>query len=218
MNTKKPVQQQSLPTTELVEIDSIRINPDNPRIIKDAKFQKLKASISQFPKMLELRPVIVDKDGIILGGNMRWRAAKELGHKTIPVKRATDLTDEQKQEFLIKDNQEYGIWDFDILANNFNPDRLVDWGFEPSELGVKLDNPEFVANGKSAEEGLETGNEADFEQSHVKMVQLFLTTTSYPEFIARVEAMRDHFQTENVTDTIVKAIEYAYNHLQQARN
>jgi ParB-like chromosome segregation protein Spo0J len=116
-----------------LKLSAIKPNLDNPRLIKDEKFKKLVQSINDFPKMMELRPIIIDDDNIILGGNMRYRALQELKMKDIPdewVKKASDLTDEEKKQFIIKDNVGFGEWDFDELANNWNAEDLNEWGLD----------------------------------------------------------------------------------------
>lgn len=113
-----------------MKIDHIKHNPDNPRVIKDDKFWKLVKSIQDFPEMLELRPIVVDENNMVLGGNMRLKAIQELGYAEVPVVRATELTEEQKKEFIIKDNIGYGDWDWDILANNWNTAKLEEWGLD----------------------------------------------------------------------------------------
>ena len=121
-----------------MEISQIKPNPDNPRVIKDDKFDKLCKSIKEFPKMMELRPIIVDSNMIILAGNMRLRALQHLGYKEIPdnwVKKASDLTDEQKKEFIIKDNVGFGDWEWDMLANEWDVDQLKEWGLDLPEWG-----------------------------------------------------------------------------------
>lgn len=116
--------------TELKKISQIKINPDNPRIIKDDKFNKLVKSINEFPQMMEIRPIVVNADNIVLGGNMRLKAAKEAGLKEVPVIQASDLTEEQQKEFIIKDNVGFGEWDWDDLANNWDSEKLDDWGMD----------------------------------------------------------------------------------------
>jgi ParB-like chromosome segregation protein Spo0J len=111
-----------------IKLSEIKKNPDNPRLIKDDKFKKLVKSIQDFPQMLKIRPIVINKDNIILGGNMRYEACKEAGLKTIPIIRAEDLTPEQEKEFTIKDNANFGNWDFDILANDWSDLPLEDWG------------------------------------------------------------------------------------------
>ena len=119
---------------ELVNINKVRTNPNNPRIIKDDKFQKLVKSIQGFPQMLEIRPIVVNDDMIVLGGNMRLKACQEAGLKEIPIIKASNLTEEQQKEFIIKDNVGYGEWDWNDLANNWFPQELEDWGLDILDL------------------------------------------------------------------------------------
>lgn len=191
------------------KLSTLKPNDKNPRSIKDAKFQKLVANLQTYPRLLEIRPIVVDAEGKILGGNMRFRAAQHLGWKEISTINAEDLTPEEMQAFIILDNQDFGEWDFNVLANEFNPDQLVQLGFEPSELGISLDEPKFIAGDNSE---VEIGNEEEFDTSHVKMVQLFLNTSNHPEFMAQIEELQKHFQTDNLTDTVLKAVEYAHTH------
>tara|TARA_A100001011_G_C14248339_1_gene816656 strand:+ start:644 stop:1090 length:447 start_codon:yes stop_codon:yes gene_type:complete len=114
----------------LVNIEEIKPNPNNPRLVNVAKFEKLKQSITDFPQMLKLRPIVIDNDGFILGGNMRYKALIELGHKQVHVIKADELTEEQKKEFIVKDNLSFGDWDFDILANEWDSVELEDWGLD----------------------------------------------------------------------------------------
>jgi ParB-like chromosome segregation protein Spo0J len=113
-----------------VKINSIKTNPKNPRLIKDDKFKKLVNSIKEFPQMLELRPIVVDENNIILGGNMRHKACIEAGLKEVFTVQAKDLTEQQKDEFIVKDNVGFGEWDWDILANEWDTDKLQDWGLD----------------------------------------------------------------------------------------
>ena len=122
---------------KIVKINQVKPNPENPRIIKDDKFRKLVKSIQEFPQMLEIRPIVVNDDMIVLGGNMRLKACKGAGLKELPVIMASDLTEDQQREFVIKDNVGYGEWDWDDLANNWDANQLTDWG---------LDIPDFVVN------------------------------------------------------------------------
>jgi ParB-like chromosome segregation protein Spo0J len=119
---------------KLVKISEVKPNPKNPRIIKDGKFQKLVKSIQEFPDMLNKRPLVVftDVDGkyVVLGGNMRLKACKEIGLKEIPIIVADEWTEEQKNEFLIKDNVGFGEWDWDSLANEWDAEKLDDWGLD----------------------------------------------------------------------------------------
>ena len=121
-----------------VKINAIKTNPKNPRLIKDDKFKKLVKSIQEFPQMLELRPIVVDENNIILGGNMRYKACIEAGLKEIFILKAEDLTEQQKDEFIVKDNVGFGEWDWDILANEWDTDKLQDWGLDlPLDVSVQ---------------------------------------------------------------------------------
>jgi site-specific DNA-methyltransferase (adenine-specific) len=127
---------------KLVKISEVKPNPKNPRIIKDGKFQKLVKSIQEFPDMLNKRPLIVftdtDNKYVVLGGNMRLKACKEIGLKEIPIIVADEWTEEQKNEFLIKDNVGFGEWDWDSLANEWDVEKLDDWGLDlPVDLSVQ---------------------------------------------------------------------------------
>jgi DNA modification methylase len=126
-----------------VKVGDVKANPNNPRIIKDDKFKKLVKSIQEFPEMLKLRPIIVNDDMVVLGGNMRLKACKEAGLKTIPIIKASLLSEEKQKEFIVKDNVGYGEWDWDELANNWDAEQLTDWG---------LDIPNFEAEVLEAEE------------------------------------------------------------------
>lgn len=116
-----------------MRLSDIIPNPNNPRVIRDERFAKLKNSIEQFPKMMHLRPIVVDASGVILGGNMRLRALQDLGYKEIPdawVKRADDLTEEEKQRFIIADNVGFGEWEWETLANEWDAGDLETWGLD----------------------------------------------------------------------------------------
>jgi DNA modification methylase len=143
----------NITTTKLTDIKS---NPNNPRIIKDDKFKKLVASIKEFPQMLSLRPIVFNDDMIVLGGNMRLKACKEAGLKEVPVIKASDLNEEQQKAFIIKDNVGYGEWDWDMLANEWDAEDLVEWGldipnFDIKDLGTAEEDDFDVPDG-----GLET--------------------------------------------------------------
>ena len=133
-------------TTKLTDIKS---NPNNPRIIKDDKFKKLVASIKEFPQMLSLRPIVVNDDMIVLGGNMRLKACKEAGLKEVPVIKASDLTDEQQKQFIIKDNVGYGEWDWDMLANKWDAEELVEWGLDIPNFVIEPDADELLGEDKN---------------------------------------------------------------------
>ena len=114
----------------LLPIKSVKVNPNNPRILKDEKFNKLKQSITDAPWMLDARPIVIDEDYIVLGGNMRYQALKDLGYKEIHCVQLANLTPEQKQEFIIKDNVSFGEWDWEVLANEWDVEKLEEWGLD----------------------------------------------------------------------------------------
>jgi len=114
-----------------MKLSEIKPNPDNPRVIKDAAFEKLCNSINEFPKMMALRPMVVDSENMVLGGNMRLRALQHLGFKEVPdewVKKASDLTTEEQRRFIIADNVSGGEWDWEALSDWSEP--LEDWGLD----------------------------------------------------------------------------------------
>jgi len=115
---------------ETVSISKVKKNPNNPRILKDDKFKKLCKSIKEFPEMLKIRPIVVNDDMIVLGGNMRLQACKEVGIKKVNIIKASNLTEEQQREFIIKDNVGFGEWDWDILGNEWDAEQLEDWGLD----------------------------------------------------------------------------------------
>lgn len=164
-----------------MRIQDIKPNPNNPRIIKDDKFKKLVKSIQDFPQMLELRPIVIDENNVVLGGNMRLKACIEAGLTEVPVKQAAELTEEQKKEFIVKDNVGYGEWDWEDLGNNWEPDLLEDWG---------LDLP-FFDNGDYADKNQElnidnitdsmTINLKYTEEEYYKVKEELLKIASTPE-------------------------------------
>jgi len=125
--------------TITVKISEVKANPNNPRIIKDDKFQKLVASIKELPQMLQLRPIVVNEDMVVLGGNMRIKASKEAGLKEVPIIKATDLSEEQQRAFIIKDNVGFGEWDWDALANEWDAELLVEWGLDVWKAPTEVD-------------------------------------------------------------------------------
>ena len=120
--------------TETVKITEVKNNPNNPRVIKDDKFTKLVNSIKEFPKMLEIRPIVVNDDMIVLGGNMRLKACKEAGLKEVPIIKASELTEDEQRQFIIKDNVSGGEWDWEMLANEWDAEQLGEWGLDLPEL------------------------------------------------------------------------------------
>jgi hypothetical protein len=166
-----------------VAVSKIKPNPTNPRIIKDGKFQKLVKSIQEFPEMLDLRPIVVDEDMVVLGGNMRLKACIAAGLKEVPIKVAESLTSEQKAEFIIKDNASFGEWDWDLLANEWEASDLSDWG-------IDVWNPLDVDTVNRGDENSEWVGMPDFEakDTSFKIIVHFDTESDREEY-AKINKM-----------------------------
>jgi hypothetical protein len=168
--------------TKLVKIEDLKENPENPRVIKDDKFRKLVKSIKEFPKMLEIRPIVVNDDMIGLGGNQRLKACREAGLKEVPVISISNLNDQEQKEFIIKDNLSYGEWDWNVLMEGWNNEALQDWGMDTLDFG----NIGMIEN-------------VNYETEWVGM----------PEFQPRDETYKliIHFQNENDRETFANGKE-----------
>jgi ParB-like chromosome segregation protein Spo0J len=188
-----------------VKITEVKPNPKNPRIIKDDKFRKLVKSIQEFPDMLNKRPLIVftDTDGkyVVLGGNMRLKACKEVGLKEIPIIVADEWTEEQKNEFLIKDNVGFGEWDWDNLANEWESELLNDWG-----LNVPLFNDDMTNN--EDYEGLDQLSKLDkFLNAELKRMFLVYDNETFENVVNWFNNQQDKHELENHSQVILKLME-----------
>ena len=159
---------------ERVDIRQVRSNPDNPRFIKDYKFEKLVKSIKEFPQMLDLRPIVVNQDMIVLGGNMRLKACEEAGLTEVPIIFADNLTPDQEKEFIIKDNSSFGEWDWDLLANEWTTDNLQDWGIDVPTFDIE----EPIDESPEKEEKLLISVRCENEQSQEALYQ-YLVKAGY---------------------------------------
>lgn len=165
-----------------MKLSTIRPNPKNPRVLRDDKFQKLKKSIEDFPKMMELRPIVVDDEGVILGGNMRFRALQDIYGKNgeVPdawVKRAADLTEDEKRQFVIKDNAAFGEWDWDMLANEWDAEELKWWGIEPPKWDYtesEADQAEIEAKKREFAERMAAGDLSEEDEEYQQFVEKFI--------------------------------------------
>lgn len=128
--------------TQIIQTSKLKFHEENPRFITDDKFKKLCESIRNFPDMMNTRPIVCDETMTVLGGNMRLKACIEIGLKEVPVIIVSDWSEEQKKEFIIKDNVGFGEWDFDMLANQYDNDQLVSWGFDVWTTPDEDDSPE----------------------------------------------------------------------------
>jgi hypothetical protein len=156
----------------IVDIKKVKGNTNNPRIIKDDKFKKLVKSIKDFPEMLELRPIVVDENMIVLGGNMRLKACIEAGLKEVHITIADNLTEEQKQEFIVKDNVGFGEWDWDMIANVWDSELLNEWGLDvwqpETEVDYSLldDEDELDSLLEDMTNGVKKAIQIEFEAEH----------------------------------------------------
>ena len=175
------------PTSQVVKIQQLKQNPNNPRFIKDDKFALLVKSVQEFPEMLSTRPIVVNTDYVILGGNMRYRACKEAGLKEVPIV-IVDWDEEKQKEFVIKDNAGFGAWDMEMLANLYDAHDLTEWGVdvdfateldtEPSDddFDVELPPESFLKRGDLIEIGthrLLCGDATQYDD-YVKLTSLEL--------------------------------------------
>ena len=139
-----------------MKLKDIKPNPNNPRVLRDEKFQKLKQSITEFPKMLALRPMVIDENNVVLGGNMRLRALQELGFTDVEeawVKRSSDLTEDEKKRFIIADNVAFGEWDWDTLANDWEVVDLEAWGLDIPQFDNEAEELEASEDDYDVPEG-----------------------------------------------------------------
>jgi len=157
--------------TQKVKISEVKMNPNNPRVIKDDKFAKLVRSIQEFPKMLEIRPIVVNSDMIVLGGNMRLKACKEAGLKEVPIILADNLTEDEQKQFIIKDNVGFGEWDWDMLANEWEAELLDEWGLNVPNWGETpdysiLDDEETEGQLDDMTNGVKKAIQIEFDLEH----------------------------------------------------
>ena len=158
---------------EVLPISSIKSNPNNPRVIKDDKFEKLVRSIKDFPKMLEIRPIVVNDEMIVLGGNMRLKACKAAGLKEVPIIKASELTEDEQRQFIIKDNVSCGEWDWDMLANEWDSEKLEEWGLDVPDFGADDETEQKDLSGdlkETFEVIISCNDETHQEQVYNKMI------------------------------------------------
>ena len=184
-----------------INISEIKPNISNPRIIKEKKFIKLVNSIKEFPEMLELRPIIVDENMTILGGNMRYKACVEAGLKEVHVKVAKGLTDEQKQEFIVKDNVGFGEWDWSILANEWDNTKLGEWGMDIWQTQDSISNEkDYSIN--SLDEKLDR-----FLDAKIKNITIPFETQEFNNVVNKLEILIEKYQCQDYRGLIYKIIE-----------
>lgn len=167
-----------------MNLNELKENSSNPRFIRDDKFKKLVQSIKDFPKMMELRPIIIDNDNVILGGNMRFKALKELKYKEVPdtwIKQADTLTEDEKKRFIITDNVGFGEWDFDMLANNWDETELKEWGMDIPVFDAGVDENSMNENDINLDEEFNTIGASDDKQ---RVVFIFENTEEAETYLS----------------------------------
>ena len=189
-----------------IAINKLKPNPNNPRTINKSKFERLKKSITEFPKMLELRPLVVDEEFIVLGGNMRLKALKELGIKETFYIQENELTPKEKNQFIIKDNASFGDWDWDSLANEWNNKDLLEWG-------IDVWQPE-----EEEEKEIEKDSFADqidtYINAQVKQIVLYYNNEEYELALRNLESIRTKESLDDNTQVFNFLIEkYLKNEL-----
>lgn len=186
--------------TKKVHISKIQENKKNPRVIKGYKFEKLVKSIKDFPKMMELRPIIVNEQNIILGGNMRYKAAVEAGLKEVFIVQAKDLTEKQQEEFIIKDNSSFGEWDWDLLANEWEVKELSEWGLDLPKIYFDEDKEPDIDKDIFSDQ-LDT-----YINAKVKQITLYFNSDDYEETIKDLINIRDKESLEDNTQVFLYLI------------
>lgn len=186
---------------ELVKITQVRPNENNPRFIKDYKFKKLVTSIKEFPEMLKLRPIVVNNEMVVLGGNMRLKACKEAGLKEVWILKAEELTEAQQREFIVKDNVGFGEWDWDVLANEWNTQQLGDWGMEVWQGGEDVSNTNDYSN-------LDVDSKLDkFLDAKIKNLTIPFESQEFDEVILKLEVYLEKYNLVDYKEMVYKIIE-----------
>ena len=186
---------------EKISINKIFSNPNNPRLIRDDKFKKLVKSIIEFPEMLELRPIVVDEKNVILGGNMRYKACQQIGLKEVYIIKAKNLTEEQLQQFVIKDNVGFGEWDWDILANTWKPEELKEWGLDVWQPEEDISNNTDYTN-NSLDEKLNR-----FLDAKIKNITIPFENEEFDDIVDRLEVLLSKYGCEDYRTLIYKILE-----------
>lgn len=187
--------------TELVPINDVNLSPTNPRVIKNKKFLKLVKSIKEFPDMLKVRPIVVDNDMVVLGGNMRLRACMEAGLKKVHIIKASDFTEEQKREFVIKDNSSFGEWDWDLLANEWEINDLSEWGLDiPASYFDEDVEPEFDMQQLDKDLDIYINNK-------IKQIVMYLDSDQYEYALNKFDEIMQDRGLESNTDVILALLE-----------
>ena len=187
--------------SKIMKLTAIKQNPNNPRSINKHKFDKLVKSIEEFPRMLELRPIVLNKDNIVLGGNMRLKACRQLGLSEVPVVYADDLTDEEQRQFIIKDNVGFGDWDYDMLANEWQNGQLIEWGLDVWHPEESVSNEtDYSINSLDAK--LDR-----FLDAKIKNITIPFETAEFETVVEKLEILLDRYECADYRALIYKIFE-----------
>jgi len=186
---------------EKVKLSKVKNNPNNPRLIKDDKFKKLVNSIKEFPEMLKIRPIVVNEEMIVLGGNMRLKACRAAGLKEVFIIKASELTEEQQREFVIKDNSGFGEWDWDMIANEWDAGQLEDWGLN---LPVFQDSMSNTEDYKGSDPELELEN---FMNAEIKRLYLVYDSETFEKVVDWLNRKIKDYNVEDYSQFVLKLIE-----------
>jgi hypothetical protein len=173
-----------------VPIKRIKPNTKNPRVIKDSKFRQLVQSIKEFPEMLQLRPIVVNDEWVVLGGNQRLKACKEAGLTEVPVIHASDLTPAQQQEFIVKDNVSAGEWDWQLASDQWKGQDLLSWGLELPQFIETTPEP-------AIDEDIIASRLQTYINATVKHISLYFAAERYVEVL---ETMKRIEEAEGLAD------------------
>lgn len=188
---------------EYVKIDSIQKHPNNPRFISEEAIEELKKSIQNFEKMLEYRPILVDKEtGYILGGNQRWEACKRLGKTQVPVIFITDLDEEKKKELLLKDNIQFGEWDYEELKKGFTQEELITFGLEDARY-ISFDTDEDFEFNEDEQED----TEPEEEENVIKKLAFLLDSDDYEDTLTKLTEYIDYHELNDVSEALIHMLE-----------
>ena len=186
---------------EKINIKKIFQNPNNPRIIKDFKFNKLVKSIKEFPEMLKLRPIVIDENNIILGGNMRFKACQSVGLKEVYIIKADNLSEKQIEQFIIKDNVGFGEWDWDIIANGWDTTELKDWGIDIWEGKDNVSNTKDYSH-------LDVDSKLEkFMDAKIKNLTIPFESDEFIDIVKRLETVLGKYNLNDYRELIYKILE-----------
>lgn len=186
---------------QLINIQEVIPNENNPRFIKDYKFKKLVKSIKEFPQMLKLRPIVVNSDMVVLGGNMRLKACQEAGLKEVHIIKADKLTVKKQREFIVKDNVGFGEWDWDMLANEWDSQELEKWGLN---MPIFQDNLSNTDDYKGSNPELELDN---FMNSEIKRLYLVYDSETFEKVVGWLNKKIEDLGLEDYSQFILKLME-----------